>query len=159
MNGYIIYSNNSKEIIPRAKFSSRKMARTNLLKEAQNWLLNYKTPQGDWEIISKKSEIKSRTAKFYIKRSDKNEDCLKIYQQVEIVRSGWIYNAVEKVGEKIISFSIMEISIDSEAVEPSSYIVPMSVRDADPKLQGAIDSKRNMIDDLKNVLSARIKSD
>lgn len=159
MNGYIIYSNNSKEIIPRAKFSSRKMARTNLLKEAQNWLLNYKTPQGDWEIISKKSEIKSRTAKFYIKRSDKNEDCLKIYQQIEIVKPGWVYNSIEKVGEKIISFSIMEISIDSEAVEPSSYIVPMSVRDADPKLQGAIDSKRNMIDDLKNVLSSRIKSD
>lgn len=158
MTIYIVYSNNSKEIIPRAKFSSRKMARTNLLKEAQNWLLNYKTPQGDWEIISKKSEVKTKAAKFYIKRSDKNEDCLKIYQQVEIIRPGWVYNTLEKVGEKIISFSIMEISIDSEAVEPSSYIVPASVRESDPKLQTAIDSKRNMIDDLKNVLSQRIQA-
>ena len=158
MTVYLIYSINSKEIIPRAKFSSRKMARTNLLKEAQNWLLNYKTPQGDWEFVSKKSEVKTKAAKFYIKRSDKNEDCLKIYQQVEIVRPGWVYNTVEKVGEKIISFSIMEISLDSETLEPSSYIVPMSVRDADPKLQTAIDSKRNMIDDLKNVLSQRIQS-
>ena len=158
MTVYLIYSINSKEIIPRAKFSSRKIARTNLLKEAQNWLLNYKTPQGDWEIVSKKSEVKTKAAKFYIKRSDKNEDCLKIYQQVEIVRPGWVYNTVEKIGEKIISFSIMEISLDSEAVEPSSYIVPMSARDADPKLQTAIDSKRNMIDDLKNVLSQRIQA-
>lgn len=102
--------------------------------------------------------MKTKTAKFYIKRSDKNEDCLKIYQQVEIVRPGWVYNTVEKIGEKIISFSIMEISLDSETVEPSSYIVPMSVRDADPKLQTAIDSKRNMIDDLKNVLSQRIQA-
>lgn len=156
MTIYIIYSNNSKEIIPRAKFCSRKMARVNLLKEAQNWLLNYKTPNGDWEIISKKSEIK--TAKFYIKRSHKNEDCLKIYQQIDLTRCGWIYNTVEKVNEKIISFSIMEISIDSEVVEPSSYIVPTSVRESDPKLQTAIDSKRNMIDDLKNVLSQRIQA-
>jgi len=158
MTVYLIYSINSKEIIPRAKFSSRKMARANLLKETQNWLLNYKTPQGDWEIISNKSEVRTKAAKFYIKRSDKNEDCLKIYHQVEIVRPGWIYNTVEKVGEKLISFSIMEISLDSEAVEPSSYIVPTSVRDADPKLQVAIDSKRNMIDDLKNVLSQRIQA-
>lgn len=158
MTIYIVYSNNSKEIIPRTKFSSRKMARTNLLKEAQNWLLNYKTPQGDWEIISKKSEIKTKSAKFYIKRSDKNEDCLKIYQQIDVTRPGWLYNTVEKIGEKIISFCIMEISIDSEAAEPSSYIVPTSVRESDPKLQVAIDSKRNMIDDLKNVLSQRIQA-
>lgn len=156
---YIIYSNNisTKEIIPRAKFSSRKMARINLLKEAQNWLLNYKTPEGHWEIITHKFEAKDRSTKYYIKRSDKNEDVLSIYEQCEIKKEGWIYNSVEKRVQKIILFCIMEVPMESETIEPSSYILPMSVKDADPELHKAIDCKRSMITDLKTVLATRQK--
>lgn len=159
MTIYIIYSNNieSKEIIPRAKFSSRKMARINLLKEAQNWLLNYKTPEGHWEIITHKFECKDRASKYYIKRSDKNEDVLSIYEQRETVKSGWIYNSVEKRVQKIILFCIMEVAMEAEPIDTCSYIVPMSVKEADPELHKAIDCKRSMITDLKSVLASRVK--
>lgn len=157
---YLIYSHNldSKEIIPRAKYPNRKTARINLLKEAQQWLLQYKTSDGDWELITHKFEAKDKSAKYYIKRNDKNEDVLSIYQNVDIVNEGYIWNSVKKDLRKIIVFSVMEIPMDDNpVVETTSYIVPSSTKPNDPKLKEAIDSKRAMIKDLAVVLEQRRK--
>lgn len=157
---YLIYSHNldSKEIIPRAKYPNRKTARINLLKEAQQWLLQYKTSDGNWELITHKFEAKDKDSKFFIKRNDKNEDVLSIYQNVNIVNEGYIWNSVNKDLRKIIVFSVMEIPTDDNpVVETNSYIVPSSNKSDDPKLKEAIDSKRAMIKELACQLEKRRK--
>jgi len=153
---YLIYSHNleTNEIIPRAKYSNRKAARINLLKEAQQWLLQYKTYDGEWELIAHKFQIKTINSKFYIKRNDKNEDLLSIYETTEVIQAGYIWNTIEKKLKKIIVFSVMEIPVD-EQVSSSSYIVPTSTEKNDPKLRQAIDSKRKMIAEITQVLSKR----
>lgn len=160
---YLIYSHNldTKEIIPRAKYSSRKSARINLLKEAQQWLLQYKTSDGNWELITHKFEAKGKESKFFIKRNDKNEDVLSIYQNVEIKKEGYIWTSTEKDLKKIIIFSVMEIPEDRDTeriVESSSYIVPSSDKPEDPELKAAIDSKREMIKEITLVLQKRRES-
>lgn len=155
---YLIYSHNleTTEIIPRAKHSSRKSARINLLKEAQQWLLQYKTSDGNWELITHKFESKDKNSKYYIKRNDKNEDILSIYQSVDIVKEGYIWNSTEKDLKKVIIFSVMEIPADNEhVVEPTSYIVPTSDKPADPELKEALDRKKKMIQEITVVLGKR----
>jgi hypothetical protein len=152
---YIIYSHNlaTNEIIPRAKYATRKASRINLLKEAQQWLLNYKTSEGDWEIISHKFETKDKTSKFFIKRSDKSEDVLAIYENKEVVREGWVYNSTAKTLNKIMLFSIMEIPADTEFPEPT-YITPTATK-KEHELKEAINAKRDMIKEISVVLSKR----
>jgi len=157
---YLIYSNNldSKEIIPRAKYSTRKASRINLLKEAQQWLLNYKTSDGNWELISHKFETKGKSARYFIKRSDKNEDILTVYEKKEILKEGYIsyFNSVEYTIEKIIVFSIMEIPSDDHTIEPTSYIVPtVNKKEDDPKLQESLKQKRAMIKEIAVKLAER----
>lgn len=158
---YLIYSHNlnTKEIIPRAKYSSKKSARINLLKEAQQWLLQYKSSDGNWELITHKFEAKGKESKYFIKRNDKNEDVLSIYENAEIKKEGYIWTSVEKDLRKIIVFSVMEIpSDDNPTVESTSYIVPSSEKREDPELKTAIDNKREMIREITLVLQKRRQS-
>ena len=151
---YIIYSQNlqTQEITPRSKFATRKAARINLLKEAQQWLLEYRTSDGNWELIAHKFEAKGKESMYYIKRSDKNENKLVIYQNVEVVNEGYIWNSSPvKILTKVIVFDIMEIPDDDVAVAEER----IPVAEQTMQINESVEHKRKMIKEISLILAKR----
>lgn len=150
---YIIISNIlvTNEIFARAKFSTRLEARKNLLKEAQNWICTFR-PNYEWEIIAKESDAKTKT-RYFIIRSETNEDVLTIYERVETIEKGWVYNNTNTKLEKLIIFSVIEVAFDQqEFQEPKLEMTKTVMTDLEKKVFVA---KKNLVNDLKQHLAER----
>lgn len=153
---YIIISNIlvTNDIFARAKFATRLEARKNLLKEAQNWICTFR-PNYEWEIIAKESDAKTKT-RYFIIRSETNEDVLTIYERVETVEKGWVYNNTNVALQKLVIFSVLEVAFDQqEHQEPRQIVFEMpkiAMTDDEKKV---IVAKKNLVNDLKQHLAER----
>jgi len=149
---YLIISNNLKtnELFARAQFSGRLEARKNLLKEAQSWLCTFK-PGNLWEIIThKKDNVKFPTVPYFVKHSNKNEDLLILYERVDIVEKGWLYNNTTSKINKILMFSVVEVA-EKTPIEKSRLLIIEP-----PKEKTEIILKqKNLFAELKTALDQR----
>lgn len=134
------------EISHRSTFKTRLAARKNLQKEAQNWLLQTK-PNNEWEVLACEKDATTKT-KYFIIPSDTNEDVLSVYERVENVQKGWIYNSTTVQLNKLVNFTVLDITVESEELETVRYITA-------PVSEKAVltDSERLVIASKKNLLT------
>jgi len=144
------------EISHRSTHKTRTAARKNLQKDAQNWILQTK-PNNEWEVITHKKDATTKT-KYFVKTSAKNEDVISVYERVENVQKGWIYNSTNIQLVKLIAFSVLDVTVESEEpVETVRYItepVPeKAVLTKSEKL--VITSQKNLLNELKDNVTKR----
>lgn len=144
---YIIISNTleTNEIFARAKFATRLDARKNLLKVTQNWLCHYKAGQ-EWEVISDIKEATHKT-KYYLEQSLKNEDIISVFEKIEAIEKGWVYNGKTFKLVKVLIFSIIEVAFDEES--------PVITKTEEPVDRKVIKAQNLLISDLKSTLVKR----
>lgn len=134
------------EISHRSTYKTRLAARKNLQKEAQNWLLQTK-PNNEWEVLASEKDATTKT-KYFIIPSDTNEDIISVYERVENIQKGWIYNSTNVNLVKLANFTVLDITVESDEVETVRYITsPVSEKTV------LTDSERLVIASKKNLLT------
>lgn len=155
---YIIISLQLKtsDISFRSSYKTRLQARKNLLKEAQGWLVKTK-PNTEWENISHKTDA-SNKVKYYIKPSSKNEDLVSVYERVENVTKGWIYNTTAVQLVKIMTFSVLDITEEQSGEEPTIRYITAPIQEKPVLTESdkeVVVRKQNVINELTKKLEQR----
>lgn len=142
------------EISHRSTYKTRVQARKSLQKEAQNWILQTK-PGNEWEVVT--GTIVPKT-KYFIKMDENNEDIIYVFERIENISKGWVYNSTDISVNKLAQFSIVDICTeDDSSIETVRYVtVPVveksELTDSDRKI---LTSQRSLLKELKSELAER----